>query len=424
MAKVHRFNVVQTCMLLLCCLLFLNLNASFEYVLGIRQFVSPVVLLLCLILFIKISRLGMIPYFTPVTVFFLFIILYIVVGTMGALIYESFRHPRTVLYKNVESLVNCFIISFTFFAYTIYAHITMRFERFLSTVFVLTWIGSLCVLLFNTFGIQITSTELGDRGSGLFANPNEAGIVATINIVLGYFFIMRRSANNWIYFVGMGFSVIAVLLTLSKSALAMLLLIVFAALLWFGFNLRKIPFYQRRVFMSMYLVLFFLGCMVYWNWSQYVSLLSYSQLVRLEQFIDLLSGQLNVDVTSQRNVLFAEAFSISSQHPITGVGLGNISRMKGVGLGAHNTFLMVWGESGIFVAGIFVALIAYMLYRCLRFPNLENRFLHTGLMLILIFQSYMVTHNGFDFRISNALFGICMGSIYFYSRFPNAEHHK
>ena len=74
-------------------------------------------------------------------------------------------------------------------------------------------------------------------------------------------------------------------------------------------------------------------------------------------------------------------------------------------LGAHNTFLMIWGEAGFVVLLAFLALTVALAMACLRSPR--PRF---SLYLFTIFLvSAMTSHEALELRFMNVVLALMLG---------------
>ena len=74
----------------------------------------------------------------------------------------------------------------------------------------------------------------------------------------------------------------------------------------------------------------------------------------IDQLFELLSGKVTAENTGGRLALAEEAVGLWQKNPLLGNGYGSLNKMPVHGLGPHNTYLKILGESGIFVLLMFV----------------------------------------------------------------------
>jgi hypothetical protein len=239
------------------------------------------------------------------------------------------------------------------------------------------------------------------RASGLFANPNEAGIAAAAALAFVLQFPMKRKLFSWAAaFVAGG----AVVLTFSKTAIALTILILTMALA------QRL----RRVFLVPLLIASALALTGALNPSAVASSVATSNYFQLtgpqqERIIELgmlLSGTIDQDVTTGRLDKWEVAMERIMVNLPLGLGLGSYHSIDG-GIGVHNAFLMLWGEGGSIPILLVVSSMSLIAWRALRRPNWG---IEIYLLAAIIAQA-MSTHGAFGLRFQNLLIGFMLGAL-------------
>lgn len=197
------------------------------------------------------------------------------------------------------------------------------------------------------------------RYFGVFANPNEAGFVACLAVALALSFI--RTGRFAVLAYGSLFVAVPALIgTYSRTALITLLVLVIGGALASRGNER-----WRALGGMVAVGLFFVNTMTDMN----AGILLESQIGRLESLIAAIENRSADDVTmAGRLTLWRLALDETLESPLVGLGLGQLHSLdaawltdEGIPLGAHNMYLMLWGEAGIVPLILFVLFLAGML---------------------------------------------------------------
>ncbi len=239
------------------------------------------------------------------------------------------------------------------------------------------------------------------RNAGVFANPNEAGLISALAVSLILLFPFR---NFIAQYSAIGLTSLATITTFSRAAIAVLVIILFLSAwktrIWL------------RVFLAptaLILLIFMFSnvtLVVDWLSTQTLIDLDPQQRTRLVSILRVLDGQIDTETSGGRSELFAFAVEKAMSVFPFGTGLNTFQAMEGglrssAGgwLGAHNSFLMVWGEAGFFMLLVLVALFATVLI------NVARRGLGVeGLFFPLIFLgAAMFSHEIFSLRFINVV---------------------
>ena len=288
-----------------------------------------------------------------------------------------------------DSFIIMFIEYVKFLLYLFGLFISLRYIN-QNTIILLLLAGAITILLdsfyfrFNDFqGIGYVSAF--NRYSGFYLNPNNASSVCMLGFILT---VLKKDSLKIfsIVFSFLGF------LTLSRAFI----------LIWF-LIISIFLFYNRKYIISTFLVL----------GSSFFTLVTFSDKLNLdtERFLflkGLFSGSLDRQVLSydSRQSLWTKFYGGIANSPIIGNGYSSFSNSldgKG-GVGVHNTFLMIFGESGFLPFLLFVALFIWLLFSSFKGirSNILNFFVITFLIITLL-VSHVFFIFGFQIFIFNFL---------------------
>ena len=318
---------------------------------------------------------------------------YLLFSLLAFLIFSNkIKYPKTVI-------ILAFIASLYFFIsalqyngdYIILILIYIKFLLYLfglyiairnidqNIIIVLLLLGAITILLdslyfrFNDFqGIGYVS-QYG-RYSGFYLNPNTASMICLI----GYALTITKE-NYW-KSLSLAFSFLG-FLTLSRTFMATWFLITTIYL-----------FYNRK-----YIVKYFLFLIV-----SVFSLIKFSKelnldTVRFEFLVNLFSGQINNEVLKDdsRQDQWAKFYDLIMDSPIIGNGFQTFSTSLTTknGQGVHNSFLLIFGESGFLPFLLIITVFLFLFKKCY---NLRKKNLTFLLLMFVLFTQFLVSHNFFD----------------------------
>ena len=281
-------------------------------------------------------------------------------------------------FQNEQSFKILFIEYFKFLLHLFGLSISLQYIN-QKTIILLLLAGAITILLdsvyfrFNDFeGIGYVS-EYG-RYSGFYLNPNTASIICLLGFALT---ILKKDV--WkilsIFFSFLGF------LTLSKTFMISWFLITSIYL-----------FYNRKHITKLFLILV----------SSFLALFIFSEKLNLDTdrfsfLTSLFSASLDTEFLNKNNRVdqWAKFYELIIDSPIFGNGYSSflISLADIDGQGVHNTFLMIFGESGFLPFLLFLSLIIRILYSTFtnRVHNIDTFFL-----TIVLFITLSVSHNFFS----------------------------
>lgn len=390
------------CVYLMTMLVLLNVNGFLYMAFGIPQLASALTyfILICLVLLVYLKSIKFSIKFNEF-VFILGFILFMILSVISKQINHANIDFETVSY--LFAYFTSFLI-FIFFLISLSSLEKELFDNYLNFVVKLLLFASIMVplsLLYRKF-LAFPPLEI-TRGFGLFANPNEAGIISCVCLaLLMYLNILRQ--NGWYIFL-MLIPVVGVFASFSKSAMLLLFGLMF---LFVFFKRNKL---QIATFIGVLLALLTAISSSDFNLLNDVGF-SDVQVRRLEQVVEIIAGGgLNEGTTSSRSLLWSFGFEMFLNAPLFGNGLGSLHHMDyihnefGEPQGVHNLYLMLLGESGVFpFLLIFSSLVVTYLicfYKAMLYGSVSC-FLSFALLFIF-FVDAMATHNSMSIKF-NAIF--------------------
>lgn len=387
---------------LITALILLNVNGFLYMAFGTPQLASALnyFTLFCAVILI---------YFKPVKFKINFNELVFITGFLSFMIFSVLSKQINDISIDLETISYLFayftyLLIFIVFLISLSNFESNHFDDYLSFVMKLLLISSIMVplsLFYRQF-LAYPPLEL-TRGFGLFANPNEAGIVSCVCLALLMYLNVIRKSRKYLFL--MAIPVIGVFASFSKSAMLILFLLVFLFIL---FKRSKV---QISIFVLVALAIFSLIS------SFDFSLLndfgfSDVQVRRLQQVFDIVAGDgLNAGTTSSRSLLWGFGYEMFLNEPFFGNGLGSLHHMDyiknefGEPQGVHNLYLMLLGESGIVpfllvISPLFFT-FAFSLFKSILCNNVSYFLSFT--LLFIFFVDAMATHNAMSIKF-NAVF--------------------
>ncbi|MCH7629911.1 MAG: O-antigen ligase family protein [Proteobacteria bacterium] len=245
-----------------------------------------------------------------------------------------------------------------------------------------------------------------ERMGGFFANPNEAAMVSVFAVVFVQELPFRNRLIQWL---GLLVSSVAVFLTFSKTGMTCVIVYLAWSLMRKakGFGLILLPLVAV---VAILLVQDPDGILRGIAESPALQL-GAAQQSRVLAIGDILGGQIDEETTTGRTYLWQLAAARAWETFPLGNGLGSGHHMvgglleAGVWQGAHNTFLMMWSESGVLPVLLLIAAMMAALSNTLRHPR-WHLLLPT---LIVLLVDMMATHTALSTRYHNMVMALAMG---------------
>lgn len=151
--------------------------------------------------------------------------------------------------------------------------------------------------------------------------------------------------------------------------------------------------FKKISFVNLLILMIFLGGIVFLSINLIFDI-DNQELDRLLPILNLFNGEINISsITTSRTDIWIIALEKISNNPF-GSGFGSFHRLSEINLGAHNTYLMIFGESGFFPFLFFVVFV-FLLFK--KYSSLKKNKLNILFLLCLIiifFQSFGSLHDG------------------------------
>lgn len=371
----------------------INLNGIMQFATGMLGFLSPLILGISLVVIVACAskRLAGDAY-----VWFLFFILAYGLGGLLPLA-SGGELDSTRLVAYLGTAIYCSAV---------YFFIAQRGDEGLQSVLAVLQILFFfdCVAVLNDglivsyFGIDRPQ----ERASGFFDNPNEAAVMALYFLVIIATTATRLSLATVLKFA---VALAALLLTFSKTG--MLLFFFLAGAFLLARRSYGILVIALASMLALYPIIQFIVSVNPLGMTD-------EQVLRIEQIVDIFSGEVDNKTTTGRVELWSIGLERISKTIPLGSGIGSFHRMEGSGyldlegnwLGVHNTFLMVLGESGLIPFLIFLGFL-FVLIR----TSLSGAYSLTMAGFLVIFISDMfVTHGVLTLRLHNVILAITMAA--------------
>ena len=334
----------------------LNLNGLVRMWIGVERAFSGLMLLCCLLALAGLFRirpreaLG-----TPGALILGCLASYLGIGTLVAIVNGTALQSQATWY-----LVHYTVAVLVILAAAVGGRVVWRRvgeERLLLGVLVI--LTASCVLMLASpwfFEMLQNPPSQGHyRFFGSYADPNEAGTVASITVVLALA-LMRRGRHRLVGYGALAVAAVAVVGTFSRTALIVTPVLVLGALL---VSRRE----ERRRVASGALVVALVGAGVAVTLN--TDLFEERQVARLYSMVEVFDPAGRDLSLAGRAALWRLALDQTLESPLIGNGLGRLHELEGawyneqgVLLGAHNHYLVLWGEAGFVPLLLFVAFLA------------------------------------------------------------------
>lgn len=407
-------------------IIFANLNGLFNMIFGIDAPLSVLILILSLVvIYLAIVKFGVSPKFGPFLLLVSFFTAYLYFGQVALLIDSSALHNKTSLLEHYRRYISTVIIISAYFLG--YVAIKKNDPNFniLKNVAPYLIFTTAFVVLSSVFGLtsiyEYGKDYEGDRNIGFFGNPNEAGAFAcyTLSILFSLLLVSRSKLLLLLLIFGTIFVAIS---TFSKAAFFTILVLIVLFLFYSLSNFFKIGLKAKFITIAFILSSTISVFLILNNLSTITKQLSLGQMYRVMAVIDLLEGNINETSASERDVLWIHALEIIPNRIIFGHGLGTFHRLNSgpKRLGVHNTFLMIVGESGIFVLLLFIIAL-FSIWKMVKFLPYHTKYAVTAILIVFVFNELMTNHNALGLRYSNALTGLVLALIFINRKIRSLE---
>jgi len=263
-------------------------------------------------------------------------------------------------------------------------------------LFYILLIGAISIIL-NALVFPQTNALYGlvqGRYSGFFLNPNLAGITCLLGIAISY------SINNTKHrLIGQAIFTLAGILTLSRTFIVVWVLINILAVVK-----------DRKNLLAPIIGMFALILVVTFSNKK---LFAADRFEALTAFFAEGEVKTKTIKNDSRDQTWAQYYDYVFEKPFFGNGYKSFQVKTKKLPGAHNTFLMIIGESGIFPFLIFIGLYFYLFKNSLKYFKKEPNLIY---ILIVVLLNFMVSHTFFANYQSMAL------SLFIYLKIRNYDN--
>lgn len=399
-----RLSVNDIFAALLTLILGLNLNGLLNLLFGANQVFSGPIFLLSAALIFNIAKIK-IRISLELVIFVLAVLSYLFIGSFYYSHLRSVNLPESYFRTYLSSLVVIFALA-SYVASLASLEKVDAYFRFVRNVLLLSAVS----VLFSPFLYSIYSNpppSSAYRMGGFFGNPNEAAMASLLAFALVVGFPFRSKTLHWF-----SIALVSSAIVLSFSKTGILVLVFLGAIYLFihgGWYLRFVYFLFLLIFSLLFLEPESVLNAVVAN--PFVEL-DQSQEARIRTVLLVLTGSVNEDVTTGRSFLWALAMERIADALPGGQGLGSMHHLiggineLGTWQGAHNTFLMIAGESGLFPALLLTASLSNLFLRILRNRLYVVVLLSVGFVLLV---DMLVTHGALGVRYHNLLLALTFG---------------
>lgn len=217
---------------------------------------------------------------------------------------------------------------------------------YLKTFLVLALIGALFAIVqlfsFDYFRWMVNSSVV--RSAGFWVNPNLCGFMLTATVFLAFFY---KSKSSSLLIALQVILVLGVMSTVSRTSMVLMLM----CAIYYAYASKNKKLMMGIVIAAAFFIFILILALPF---------MGQNQLTRITSILDLFSGnEVQGDTRSLEWLVAFEA--VFSNGPIWGLGHGSMNHIVPIGdegIGPHNLFIWMWGNSGL--VGLF-ALIAYLI---------------------------------------------------------------
>lgn len=401
--KTRKLDLVDVMARAITAICLLNLNGVITMMFGFGQAMSGAMLILSLAL---IVWKGLRIIAGPAIFFVVTVAIYLIIGNATYSTLNSIIPVEEVIRNYLAALLLFWSLA-TYVASLNQPEKVERFIRFFRSVSIIS--ASSILLSPWLVGLYVNMPVQAEfRMSGFFMNPNEAGCIA--NLALGLL-LTKPFQNRILQVVAIGIAVVATVLTFSKTAIAICLLIL---TLWALLSIRK---WSVAIVWSLLLIGVLTvdvdpkgitAAVV----DQDVIELDNNQVRRILAIGDILAGEIDESTSTGRTELWKITLDRAMEHFFFGQGLGSQHRIvggvmtkQGEWLGSHNVFLLFFGEAGIFAVLSLVATLGFALANSIRSRSTWPAFF----CLMIIVSTGMSTHGLLNLSFVCAALGLSYG---------------
>jgi hypothetical protein len=380
-----------------------NLNGVFTMALNVGTAFSTFLLVGSLYMLVRFHRFSWSP---PFLIFILMVVSYLSFGYYFYSDAYSVRDSSNYIRAYISSILLVWAVT-GYIVWTGLNNNLIPLMHFLRNCFVIAAVAVWFSPIIYQFYVNLPPSS-EQRMGGFFANPNEAGITSLLAmlIVVGLPF-----KNRLLQLGALCLTFGAAILTFSKMAMSLAILI----LAW------QLVRWLRRISLVIIPIVAFASILIVQDVSsvfntiaeQPILELGKSQKARVMAIGSILSAKIDRDTSTGRTELWAIGIKKAWERFPLGWGLGSFHHLigghyeRGLWLGVHNTYLMLWGEGGALV-GILVLLWIFTMILYASRSVLRSVALPWALIFLV---SMMTGHSVLGHRYQNLALAVVFGLI-------------
>jgi len=284
-----------------------------------------------------------------------------------------------------------------------------QLERILHVLKFYLLVSCIFVLLSPILGEHLNYIAATDRASGLFENPNEAGVASLLCLVLVYAY---PAQSRLMVFAQIIIALSALALTFSKTCIITLAFFVAVILI------------QKRSIGLLCLAVATFGlaalALAYVRDNELVHF-TYDQRERIADVLSLFGGEISAKTTTGRTDLWAVGIERILEQLPWGSGIGEFHVLEGTRrtvlypddssrvmygnwLGIHNAYLMVLGEAGLLPFLLLMSWIIRLFVKASQAPERGVAFAFG----IIVCMDMMASHGSLGFRLVDVALALMM----------------
>jgi len=410
----------------------LNLNISFDLILGNSSFsallyYSSIVSILISFLISIYKPLQDVKFiFGKLSKFILFFYILYLLSFISGLISDNFKYLDIYLPIVLKSVLMVGVFSWLF-SFILVHNQMQNYIKWLAIIIIIS-IFSIPILKYLNIEIsyllytELLNDDIG-RASGVFGNAN----IAAQFCVFGLIFILYYFHNVTKKYYKLGLLLILLVifyslyLTFSNTGFLNALVVIF---LFFIFKSRsKFYLFCKLVLIFILVQIFIIPLLKDFVDEYYISNdIPKIQQEKIDNFINIIdfantNKQENVDY-SFRDKLALKGWEKINQNPLIGSGLGSFSVDLDSGVGIHNSYLQVMGETGILVFIIYLFIFIRFVYNQVVQNQLDyNKFL--VLAVLFSISIYMLSSHDVLYSERLLLFLVFIKIVYLNKKYFN-----
>lgn len=408
-------------------IIILNVGGFFTSFYNINLFYAIVPISLLVMVVFNFCGGGFIPSL-EISLFSFSILSYLIVSVSSYLVfsydttYDLIYNLRTFSY----SIINVYI-----FYIIVSVFIKMNsIDILLKTLFWIFFAAMLATSLFPYLGIvPLDYTKASDslmslshsyniRLTGFYLNPNLTGYMANISLVFSFFIFLKFRKSDLASLTLFLLSIYVSIRSFSKTSIIISFLLIGVSLIFVLANkaiwVARSNIWKRLIIVLIFGIFGISGLKI----SEWYNTFDEGQKDRIDQVFSIISeGNLNRKTTTYRSEIWETGIDKIKISPLLGNGFGTFDYFPEKGQGIHNMYFKIFGEAGIIIGLIYLAMHFIILRLSFLNHNIDYRYLLIGLTTSTLIFNFS-NHNAMQTSIISMVYGILLafGTNYYASK--------